>query len=109
MRPPEVINHPISRSNFDVGGVVVEHYKVIRDHGERKRARLRIVKRRPVYVNLGLIQKIWFEAFEPGGFASTYLLPDGNDQTNQRRDIIPGVPLTVSNPRPALQTLPVCP
>jgi len=25
----------------------------------------------------------------------TYLLPDGNDQTNQRPDIIPGVPLTL--------------
>ena len=33
--------------------------------------------------------------FAPGGFASTYLLPDGNDQTNQRPDVIPGVPLTV--------------
>jgi hypothetical protein len=30
----------------------------------------------------------------------TYLLPDGNDQTNQRPDIIPGVPLTFSHPRP---------
>ncbi|MGB7849221.1 MAG: TonB-dependent receptor [Candidatus Acidiferrum sp.] len=27
------------------------------------------------------------------GSASTYLLPDGNDQTSQRPDIIPGVPL----------------
>jgi len=26
-------------------------------------------------------------------FPSTYLLPDGNDQTNQRPDIIPGVPV----------------
>jgi len=30
----------------------------------------------------------------------TYLLPDGNDQTNQRPDIVPGVPLTFSHPRP---------
>ncbi len=28
-----------------------------------------------------------------GNFANTYLLPDGNDQTSQRPDIIPGVPL----------------
>jgi hypothetical protein len=28
-------------------------------------------------------------------FPSTYLLPDGNDQTTQRPDIIPGVPLTL--------------
>jgi hypothetical protein len=30
-----------------------------------------------------------------GNFASTYLLPDGNDQTSQRPDVIPGVPLTL--------------
>src|SRR6266851_1758765 len=30
-----------------------------------------------------------------GGFASTYLLPDGNDQTSVRPDIVPGVPLTL--------------
>jgi hypothetical protein len=29
------------------------------------------------------------------GFSQTYLLPDGNDQTDQRPDLIPGVPLTV--------------
>jgi Carboxypeptidase regulatory-like domain/TonB dependent receptor-like, beta-barrel len=29
------------------------------------------------------------------GFSYTYLLPDGNDQTNQRPDIVPGVPLTL--------------
>jgi hypothetical protein len=29
------------------------------------------------------------------GFPQTYLLPDGNDQTNQRPDIVPGVPLTL--------------
>jgi hypothetical protein len=28
-------------------------------------------------------------------FPSTYLLPDGNDQTDQRPDVIPGVPLTL--------------
>ena len=29
------------------------------------------------------------------GFPQTYLLPDGNDRTDQRPDIVPGVPLTV--------------
>jgi hypothetical protein len=29
----------------------------------------------------------------------TFLLPDGNDQTNQRPDIVPGVPLTLPDPR----------
>jgi hypothetical protein len=29
------------------------------------------------------------------GFPYTYLLPDGNDQTSQRPDVIPGIPLTV--------------
>jgi hypothetical protein len=33
--------------------------------------------------------------FFPAGLASTYLLPDGNDQTDQRPDLIPGVPLTL--------------
>jgi hypothetical protein len=34
------------------------------------------------------------------GFSATYLLPDGNDQTNVRPDVIPGVPLTLPNPHP---------
>ncbi len=34
-------------------------------------------------------------------FASTYLLPDGDDRSSQRPDIVPGVPVTLSNPRPA--------
>ncbi len=33
--------------------------------------------------------------FFAGGFASTYLLPNGDDQDSQRPDVIPGVPLTV--------------
>ena len=33
--------------------------------------------------------------FFAGGFANTYLLPDGNDQTDQRPDVVPGVPLTL--------------
>jgi hypothetical protein len=34
------------------------------------------------------------------GFSPTYLLPDGNDQTTQRPDVVPGVPLTLPRPRP---------
>ena len=36
------------------------------------------------------------------GLPYTYLLPDGNDQTNQRPDIIPGVPLTLPHQHPAV-------
>ncbi len=39
----------------------------------------------------------FYDANNP--FQSTYLLPDGNDQTSQRPDIVPGVPLTVPNPK----------
>jgi hypothetical protein len=31
------------------------------------------------------------------GLPYTYLLPDGNDQTSQRPDVVPGVPLTLPN------------
>ncbi len=43
------------------------------------------------------------------GLPDTYLLPDGNDQTNQRPDIIPGVPLTLPNQHPAVGTNPGLP
>jgi len=33
--------------------------------------------------------------FFPAGLANTYLLPDGDDQDDQRPDVIPGVPLTL--------------
>jgi len=36
------------------------------------------------------------------GLPYTYLLPDGNDQTSQRPDIIPGVPVTLPNQHPAV-------
>jgi hypothetical protein len=40
------------------------------------------------------------------GFAQTYLLPDGNDQTSQRPDIVPGVPLYIpSTLQPGLMTI----
>lgn len=38
-------------------------------------------------------------AFAAAGLPYTYLLPDGNDQTNQRPDLIPGVPVTLSSGR----------
>src|ERR1700686_3635799 len=57
--PGQVVDHPIGCPHFYVGGVVVERYKAIRDHGEWKRARLWIVKRRPVDINLGLVQNVW--------------------------------------------------
>jgi hypothetical protein len=41
------------------------------------------------------------------GFAYNYFLPDGNDQTSQRPDIIPGVPLLLHNqPRAANGAVP---
>jgi hypothetical protein len=51
----------------------------------------------PLTVNMDLSNAITNPAnpFNAGGFPSTYLLPDGNDQTSQRPDIVPGVPLTL--------------
>jgi hypothetical protein len=43
------------------------------------------------------------------GFPYTYILPDGNDQTSQRPDIIPGVPLTLPNQHPAAGNIPGIP
>lgn len=47
----------------------------------------------PLTVSMDLSGSISGGPFD--GFAYTYLLPDGNDQTNQRPDVVPGVPLTV--------------
>lgn len=47
----------------------------------------------PLTVSMDLSGGIASGAF--AGFPYTYLVPDGNDQTNQRPDLIPGVPLTV--------------
>ena len=44
--------------------------------------------------------------FAAAGLPSTYLLPDGNDQTSVRPDVIPGVPLTMANPRPGTPSSP---
>jgi hypothetical protein len=43
------------------------------------------------------------------GLPYTYLLPDGNDQTNQRPDIIPGVPLILPHQHPATPNTPGSP
>ena len=43
------------------------------------------------------------------GSAPTYLLPDGNDQTTQRPDLIPGVPLLLSHPTPLTPASPGTP
>ena len=59
----------------------------------------------PLTVGMDLSGSINAPATNPdsalNGLPYTYLLPDGNDQTSQRPDIIPGVPLTLPNPRPA--------
>ena len=47
----------------------------------------------PLTVQMGLNNSIAGGTF--AGFSQTYLLPDGNDQTTQRPDVIPGVPLTL--------------
>jgi hypothetical protein len=47
----------------------------------------------PLTVSMGLGGSVVGGPFDT--FSQTYLLPDGNDQTNQRPDIIPGVPLTL--------------
>jgi Carboxypeptidase regulatory-like domain/TonB dependent receptor-like, beta-barrel len=47
----------------------------------------------PLTVTMDLGNNIVGGPFD--GFSATYLLPDGNDQTDQRPDIVPGVPLTL--------------
>jgi hypothetical protein len=47
----------------------------------------------PLTVQMDLSGNIASGAFS--GLPYTYLLPDGNDQTSQRPDVIPGVPLTL--------------
>jgi hypothetical protein len=43
------------------------------------------------------------------GSAPTYLLPDGNDQTTQRPDLVPGVPLLLPHPTPLTPASPGTP
>ncbi len=61
----------------------------------------------PLTVQMDLSGSISGGPFD--GLPYTYLLPDGNDQTSQRPDIIPGVPLTLPNPRPATPFAPGAP
>lgn len=49
----------------------------------------------PLTVNMNLPNNISNASSPFNGFSDTYLLPDGNDQTNQRPDVVPGVPLTL--------------
>jgi hypothetical protein len=49
----------------------------------------------PLTVDMDLSGSISDPSSPFNGFPFTYLLPDGNDQTNQRPDIVPGVPLTL--------------
>ena len=43
------------------------------------------------------------------GQAPTFLFPDGNDQTTQRPDLVPGVPLLLSHPTPLTPASPGTP
>lgn len=55
----------------------------------------------PLTVQMDLSGSISNPSSPFNGFPYTYLLPDGNDQTNQRPDIVPGVPVILSHPHPA--------
>jgi hypothetical protein len=56
----------------------------------------------PLTVFMDLSNSITSPTSPFNGLPYTYLLPDGNDQTNQRPDIIPGVPLTLPHQQPAV-------
>ncbi len=47
----------------------------------------------PLTVKMGLGGNIVAPGTPFDGLAQTYLLPDGNDQTDQRPDLVPGVPI----------------
>ena len=49
----------------------------------------------PLTVNMDLSGSIASGPFT--GLSYTYLLPDGDDRSSQRPDIVPGVPLTLSH------------
>ena len=51
----------------------------------------------PLTVLMDLSGSINNSATPFNGLTYTYLLPDGNDQTNQRPDIVPGVPIMLSH------------
>lgn len=60
----------------------------------------------PLTVFMDLSNSISNASSPFNGLPYTYLLPDGNDQTNQRPDVIPGVPLTLSHQHPATPNSP---
>jgi hypothetical protein len=58
----------------------------------------------PLTVNMDLGHSPNIVGGQFDGFSPTYLLPDGNDQTSVRPDVVPGVPLTLPNPHPLTPT-----
>ncbi|HSY93620.1 MAG TPA: TonB-dependent receptor [Candidatus Binatus sp.] len=60
-----------------------------------------------VGMDLGNSNPIQFGPF--AGSAPTFLLPDGNDQTSQRPDLVPGVPLLLPHPSPLTPASPGSP
>ena len=63
----------------------------------------------PLTVSMDLSNSISDTSSPFNGLPYTYLLPDGNDQTNQRPDIIPGVPLILHGQHPATPNNPGAP
>ncbi len=63
----------------------------------------------PLTVSMDLSNSISNASSPFTGLPYTYLLPDGNDQTNQRPDVIPGVPLILHGQHPATPNNPGAP
>jgi hypothetical protein len=63
----------------------------------------------PLTVSMDLSNSISNPSSPFNGLPYTYLLPDGNDQTNQRPDVIPGVPLILPHQHPATPNNPGAP
>ena len=63
----------------------------------------------PLTVSMDLSNSISNASSPFNGLPYTYLLPDGNDQTNQRPDVIPGVPLILHGQHPATPNNPGAP
>ncbi len=63
----------------------------------------------PLTVSMDLSNSISNASSPFNGLPYTYLLPDGNDQTNQRPDVIPGVPLILHGQHPATPNNPGSP
>ncbi len=63
----------------------------------------------PLTVSMDLSNSITDTSSPFNGLPYTYLLPDGNDQTNQRPDVIPGVPLILPHQHPGTPNNPGSP